>query len=120
MHNRTGAKGAITVRFGFEDSTFCFLNCHLAGGNQPRNVDERHQQLNYIMNEAYKGDRGTQYQSYQVQNHNVKVFFGDLNFRINKSRKEVRTLVANRHYATLMKADELYVHGMRNNVLKTC
>ena len=39
--NRSGNKGAVTMRFGFEDSSFVFLNCHLAGGTLPRNVQER-------------------------------------------------------------------------------
>lgn len=44
--NPSGSKGAVAVRFGFEDSSFIFLNCHLCGGQHPRNVEERHQQLN--------------------------------------------------------------------------
>ena len=40
---QSGNKGAVAVRFGFEDSSFIFLNCHLCGGLNPRNVDERHQ-----------------------------------------------------------------------------
>ena len=43
--NKTGNKGSVMVRFGFEDSTFVFLNCHLAGGTTPKNVEERHQQI---------------------------------------------------------------------------
>ena len=72
------------------------------------------------MNEAYRGDRGTQYQSYQVQNHNVKVFFGDLNFRVSKTRAEIKALIKKKDYASLMGADELYQHGMQSKVLKTC
>ena len=33
MGNKSGNKGAVMVRFGFEDSTLVFMNCHLAGGN---------------------------------------------------------------------------------------
>ena len=40
--NRTGNKGAVMIRFGFEDTSFAFLNCHLGAGMLPRNVDERH------------------------------------------------------------------------------
>jgi phosphatidylinositol-3,4,5-trisphosphate 5-phosphatase 2 len=45
VHNTTGNKGSIMVRFGFEDTTFVFMNCHLAGGTTARNVDERHEQI---------------------------------------------------------------------------
>ena len=70
------------VRFGFEDSSFVFVNCHLCGGAGPENVVERHSQLTQIYNEGYRGERGTQYQNYLIKNHNVKVYFGDLNFRV--------------------------------------
>jgi len=46
--NPTGNKGAVAVRFGFEDSSFIFLNCHLCGGAYPRTVEERHAQLSQI------------------------------------------------------------------------
>lgn len=38
MGNRTGNKGALAIRFGLEDSSFVFLNCHLAGGTDEINV----------------------------------------------------------------------------------
>ena len=81
------------MRFGFEDSTFIFLNCHLCGGAHARNIEERHEQLNQISQQVYKGERGTQYHGYQIQNHNVKVLFGDLNFRINLPKSEMNGLI---------------------------
>ena len=91
--NPSGNKGAVAMRFGFEDSTFIFLNCHLCGGAHPKNVEERHEQLNQISQQVYKGERGTQYHGYQIQNHNVKVLFGDLNFRINLPKSEMNGLI---------------------------
>jgi len=48
MGNKTGNKGAVMVRFGFEDSSFVFLNCHLAAGTLPKNIEDRHQQINHL------------------------------------------------------------------------
>lgn len=62
--NNTGNKGAVMVRFGFEDSSFVFVNCHLAGGSHSRNVEERHEQISYLFREGFNAERGTQYQSY--------------------------------------------------------
>ena len=45
LANTTGNKGAVMVRFGFEDSNFVFANCHLCGGAGQENILERHQQL---------------------------------------------------------------------------
>ena len=42
---------------------------------------------------VYKGERGTQYHGYQIQNHSVKVLFGDLNFRISLPKTETSNLI---------------------------
>lgn len=42
MHGMYGNKGAIVARFTVDDSSFCFLNCHLAAGQSQkvaRNMD---------------------------------------------------------------------------------
>lgn len=36
MHGLYGNKGAIVARFTVDDSSFCFLNCHLAAGQSQR------------------------------------------------------------------------------------
>ena len=45
-------------------------------------IESRQKQLLEIHDTAFKESRGTQYQHYEVKNHNVRVFFGDLNFRL--------------------------------------
>ena len=116
--NPSGNKGAVAVRFGFEDSTFIFLNCHLCGGKDMRNVEERHAQLGQLTNMVYKGDRGTQYHGYQLENHNVKVLFGDLNFRVNMPKPDMIGQIKQKNYQPMMARDELYMHGMQSKVLK--
>lgn len=54
--------------------------------------------LDYIINDAYKGERGTQYQNYEVLNHDVRVYFGDMNFRINLPREKVLEAIADKDY----------------------
>jgi hypothetical protein len=42
MHGMYGNKGAIIARFTVDDTSFCFLNCHLAAGQGQkvsRNMD---------------------------------------------------------------------------------
>lgn len=87
--NSSGKKGALCLRFQYEDTSFVFINCHLAGGVGKACAAERQQQIDQIVSVAFKGERGTQYQSYEVANHNVKVLFGDVNFRLNLNRAEV-------------------------------
>ena len=55
-----------------------------------------------------------------MQNHNVKVFFGDMNFRLAMPRNQVIQAIEAKEYRKLMAVDELYRNGMKNSVLKTC
>jgi len=79
-YSDSGSKGASIVRFCFDDTSFVFSNCHLDGGDTESNAKTRHGQLLQVQEGAFKQERGTQYQQYDVENHTVKVFFGDLNF----------------------------------------
>ena len=63
-------------------------------------MQSRHQQLTHVYENAFKGERGTQYQNYEIRNHNVRIFQGDLNFRLSDkvSSKEAQKLIAEKKY----------------------
>ena len=35
--SKKGSRGAAIVRFKYRDTSFCFANCRLSGGNAPEN-----------------------------------------------------------------------------------
>lgn len=107
-----GNSGAVLIRFGFEDTSFVFLNCQLCPGIGKSVALNRHQQLAQIVRQGYKGERGTQYQSYEIFNHNVRVFFGDLNFRVALNKGQIGQLIEAKEYRKMMGKDELYLYGM--------
>lgn len=72
-----GNKGAVAVRFNLEDTSMIFACVHLESG-QKKEL-ERIQQFKDIITSAFS-ELGTRY---KFMKHNVKVFFGDMNFRIN-------------------------------------
>ena len=78
-----GNKGASIIRFLYEDTSFCFLNCHLDSGNTVIDQKKRVQQIAEITGNAFIKERGTTQNSYSVSNHHVKVILGDLNYRIS-------------------------------------
>ncbi|GAA5851335.1 hypothetical protein JCM9279_001110 [Rhodotorula babjevae] len=114
-----GNKGSILVRLVLDDSSFCFVNAHLAAGRT--HPAERERDLVEILDanpvfprpsecthEAYVGGGdGT-----QVSDAEMTFFAGDLNFRIELPRDEVlRTLSSSDSpedaYKTLLPHDEL-------------
>lgn len=117
-----GNKGAIVARFVVDDSSFCFLNCHLAAGQ--RNVRRRNMDVADILAStpshpvninpagdlAYvAGGDGT-----LVLDHELCFFAGDLNYRLNLRRDVVLSLLEQKRYDELRNADQL-LHELRSN-----
>ncbi|TNY20226.1 Endonuclease/exonuclease/phosphatase [Rhodotorula diobovata] len=121
-----GNKGSILLRLVLDDSSFCFVNAHLAAGKT--HPAERERDLIEILDanpvfprpsectrEAYVGGGdGT-----QVSDAEMIFFAGDLNFRIDLPREQVlRTLTScdspHLAFAELLPHDEL-VHLRRTS-----
>ncbi|KAI9889689.1 MAG: hypothetical protein M1814_005090 [Vezdaea aestivalis] len=96
MGGLTGNKGAIIIRFLFDDSSICFLNCHLAAGqdqSKQRNIDlaailessdlapERNP-INQVNNFVGGGDGS------MVLDHEICILNGDLNYRISSMTRD--------------------------------
>jgi len=74
-------KGACSIRFKYRDSTLCFACCHLESGRSPELELYRRKQLIKTINNAFIKERGTNMKQYSWNTHDIKVIFGDLNFR---------------------------------------
>ena len=77
--NRMGNKGAAIIRFNLDDTSLFFANCHLESGHSK--LKERVAQFDYITKQAFR-DSEVVYR-YSFDKHDVKVMFGDLNFRLD-------------------------------------
>lgn len=78
-----GNKGAIAVRFNVGSTSFCFVNSHLASGQQnviERNNDYDNIKKNIRFNRGFGG----------ISNHDNVIWLGDLNYRIDLSNEEIR------------------------------
>ena len=100
-----GNKGAVAVRLLLGDSSFCFMNCHLAAGQTStaeRNSDAAAILRNLHFPPVYKsnafllGKEGA-----LVSDHEHLFFFGDLNYRLNISRDQFASMT------TLLRHDQL-------------
>ena len=76
-----GNKGACSIRFKYKDSTMTFAAAHLESGRGEGHDAARRNMLETIIKNSYINERGTNMSWYAWQSHDIKVIFGDLNFR---------------------------------------
>ena len=72
-----------------------FASSHLDSGIGPGLDANRRQQLETIIKNSYIYERGTNMLQYNWQSHDIKVIFGDLNFRntVNLDMEEAMKLI---------------------------
>lgn len=120
LGGRYGNKGAIVSRFILDDSSMCFLNCHLAAGQ--RNVRRRNADVRDIMEYARSNSLFRQGDLAYVHNGNGSlvldnefcVVAGDLNYRLNLKRDYVIDMIEQQRYKELQNSDQL-LDELHNN-----
>lgn len=65
----------------YRDSALAFAVAHLESGEKAGLEAQRRDQLSYIIKNAFIGERGTNMAQFDWQKHDIKLIFGDLNFR---------------------------------------
>ena len=83
-----GNKGACCIRLKYRDSTLCFACCHLESGRSEKLQETRRGQIETLIQKSFMKERGTANQKYDWQSHDVKIIFGDLNFRTTLDLQE--------------------------------
>ncbi|KAI1505861.1 Endonuclease/exonuclease/phosphatase [Biscogniauxia marginata] len=122
-----GNKGAIVVRFMVDDTSLCFINCHLAAGQTQAN--HRHNDIAAIMESSLlpvERDPSVRIDSYigggdgsMILDHELCLLNGDLNYRIDTmSRDTVVYAVKANNLAKLLERDQLLVARRRNPAFK--
>ncbi|KAI8627695.1 Endonuclease/exonuclease/phosphatase [Xylariaceae sp. FL1651] len=118
-----GNKGAIVVRFMVDDTSLCFINCHLAAGQSQAN--SRHNDIAAIMDSSIlpaERDPSVRIDSYigggdgsMILDHELCLLNGDLNYRIDTmSRDTVVYAVKANNLTKLLERDQLLVARRRN------
>ncbi|KAH7343583.1 Endonuclease/exonuclease/phosphatase [Rhizoctonia solani] len=122
MRGRYGNKGAIVARFTLDDTSFCFLNCHLAAGQ--KHVRERNNDLAAIFEEksvfpyASQSVSATAYigggDGTMILDHEVVFLNGDLNYRIDQRRELVIQSIQAGDIHSLLPHDQLLKEMQHN------
>ncbi|AEO63316.1 uncharacterized protein THITE_2108391 [Thermothielavioides terrestris NRRL 8126] len=118
-----GNKGAIVVRFMVDDTSLCFVNCHLAAGQSA--ASQRHSDIAAILEASLlpaERDAAARIDSFvgggdgsMVLDHELCLLNGDLNYRIDTmSRDTVVAAVKAGNLAKLLERDQLLVARRRN------
>ncbi|RKF58960.1 putative inositol polyphosphate 5-phosphatase C9G1.10c [Erysiphe neolycopersici] len=118
-----GNKGAIIVRFVVDDTSMCFVNCHLAAGQsgtRDRNADitaileasilPSENDYNIRLDSFIGGGDGT-----MILDHEICIVNGDLNYRIDTmSRETVINAVKTKNIKKLLERDQLLASKKKN------
>ncbi|CAK7216392.1 hypothetical protein SBRCBS47491_002809 [Sporothrix bragantina] len=118
-----GNKGAIAIRFLLDDTSLCFVNCHLAAGQSQ--ASSRHNDAAAILDSAglpVERDANARMDSYigggdgtMILDHELCILNGDLNYRIDTmSRDTVVNAVKAGNLGKLLERDQLLVARRRN------
>ncbi|PJF16603.1 hypothetical protein PSACC_03561 [Paramicrosporidium saccamoebae] len=106
-----GNKGAIVTRLTIDDTSLCFVNCHLAAGHSQ--VAARNTDLSTILKNAhlprvaqsecvFMGGEGD-----LIFDHEHVVLFGDLNYRLNTTREAAESAIHAKTHVELLPNDQL-------------
>ncbi|CDU25496.1 uncharacterized protein SPSC_05389 [Sporisorium scitamineum] len=113
MGGRYGNKGAVIARLVVQDTSFAFVNSHLAAGQ--KHVKQRNADVADILEyptvfddphadpAAYIGGGDGS----MILDHELCIFSGDLNYRIDHSRDTVLSAISARKIAPLLEQDQL-------------
>lgn len=111
------------LRFVLDDTSFCFINCHLAAGQSQ--TKDRNTDITAILEGALfpaERDHSVRLDSYvgggdgtMILDHEICILNGDLNYRIDTmGRDTVVNAVKNNNLAKLLERDQLLASKRKN------
>lgn len=94
-----GNKGAVAIRMDYASTGLCFVTAHLAAGFS--NCDERNRDYSTISHRL-RFQRGR-----MIDDHDVVIWLGDFNYRIELPDEKVRELIKIGDLQTLRDNDQV-------------
>lgn len=118
-----GNKGALVIRFIVDDTSMCFINCHLAAGQM--GTKDRNADITAILETPIlpmETNRNARQDCYvgggdgtMILDHEICILNGDLNYRIDTmSRDTVISAVKSKNISKLLERDQLLASKRKN------
>ncbi|CAD6443352.1 357d7e47-23fa-46b4-997c-d78e43c8742c [Sclerotinia trifoliorum] len=118
-----GNKGALILRFVLDDTSMCFINCHLAAGQTQ--TKDRNTDISMILESQVlpaERDHGVRIDTFvgggdgtMILDHEICILNGDLNYRIDTmGRDTVVNAVKANNLAKLLERDQLLASKRKN------
>ncbi|CCX05306.1 Endonuclease/exonuclease/phosphatase [Pyronema domesticum] len=117
-----GNKGALVVRFFLDDSSLCFINCHLAAG-QSHTMSRNNDIAAILESESLPVEPASSTRTdmfvgggdgSMILDHEICILNGDLNYRIDHGRDSIINRVKNNDLGPLLERDQLLVERKKN------
>ncbi|CAG5122547.1 unnamed protein product [Candidula unifasciata] len=102
--NALGNKGAVAISFLLSGTSFCFINAHLASGEE--RLDRRNANFRDILKNLSMGPKNLECYDITHKFHHV-FFFGDLNYRVTEPVEMVLHKLEKKNISPLLEQDQL-------------
>ncbi|XP_050533288.1 inositol polyphosphate 5-phosphatase OCRL isoform X2 [Daktulosphaira vitifoliae] len=111
---KLGNKGGVAVRMDFHNTSFCFINSHLAA--HVEEYERRNQDYHNICSRMVFSNFTP---PKSIKDHNQVFWFGDLNYRITEmSANSVKEMVNKNNLKTILEFDQFKQQHRIGNVFK--
>ncbi|ESQ55616.1 hypothetical protein EUTSA_v10024638mg [Eutrema salsugineum] len=111
-----GNKGSVSISMTLYQSRMCFVCSHLTSGQKDGAEQRRNADVYEIIRRTRFASVLDTDQPRTISCHDQVFWFGDLNYRLNKSDSEVRKLIAQKRWDELKNSDQLIRELRRGHV----
>lgn len=84
-------RGSIAYKLFIDDTSFCFINCHLESGT--KNIASRISNIKDIHTKAFQIEGVGKKKEEKIESLDYKFLIGDMNFAINLPDQDVRQFI---------------------------
>ena len=116
MGGKLANKGGVAIGMKLFDSTICFVNSHLAAHQEF--MERRNKDWEEISKMVVKYVKGEKETFIPLLNHDIVIWMGDLNYRIDLDDATVRRSIPKKDFKKLYEADQLNKCRQENKVFQ--